>query len=324
MNESNDEIRRQVSLKDYIGQYTQLKGRPGKEQKGPCPFCGGTDRFSIFKDDIGWMCRGCNPRAGDIFTFVMRMHNCDFKEARNILGYGTEKRNIPTPTRTQPKKEMKELEFNTEEWQAKNKGIIKAAVNAIKGSATWDYLEARGIDDEAIKAFALGHKRMKSKDLGEYDCLVIPWILKDKRVTMTKYRRLVADQKMRYFTESGSTPVLFGSHLATGKDIVIMVEGELNCISVWMAASDLADILSVGGDSLVEQMVDCAKGYDHRSYWVDSEEKARKIQELDPTCGIVHVSYANGHDHGGDANEILQHFGLIPLRIVITSLLNRT
>ena len=320
MSESNDEIRRQVSLIQYIGQYTTLKGRPGKEHYGPCPFCDGDDRFRIFKDDRGWICRGCNRRQGDIFTFVMRMHNCDFKEARNILGYGTEKRNIPTPTRKQPQKEMKELEFKTEEWQTKNKAIIKAAANAIKGSATWQYLEDRGIDDEAIKAFALGHKRMKSKDLGEYDCLVIPWILKDKRVTMTKYRRLVADHKMRYFTESGSVPVIFGSHLAEGKDTVIMVEGELNCVSVWMAASDMADILSVGGDSLVEQMVNYAKSYPKRAYWVDEQKKADHILKLDPDA-LTYVSYPDRDDLDGDANNLLKHFGVIALRILITSLL---
>jgi hypothetical protein len=37
--------------------------RCGKELVGPCPRCGGTDRFSIQPDDGVWSCRGCPRKA---------------------------------------------------------------------------------------------------------------------------------------------------------------------------------------------------------------------------------------------------------------------
>lgn len=325
--ESNDEIRGAISIADYAGRYTQLKGRPGKDRSGPCPFCkAGDNRFNVFKDDKGWICRKCQfPKAGDIFTFVMRMENCDFKEARTILraylGVGQTTRKLVTPTVTQPTKEVKE-EYKTEGWQTRSKATVKAAVNAIKGSMSWDYLAARGIDDDAIKAFALGHKRMKPKEGPEYDALVIPWILKDKTLTMIKYRRLGADHKARFFTASGSTPILFGAHLAQNRDTAIIIEGELNCVSVWMAASDLADCLSVGGDSLVEQMVAAGSLYGKVLYWVDDLSKAKKIKELRPRANI-YLSQPITDDLKGDANDWLKHFGVITLRELIKRLLER-
>ena len=319
---SNDEIRDEVSLREYIGRYTELKGRAGKEQKGPCPFCGGTDRFSVFKDDRGYHCRNCERKGGDIFSFVMRQHNCDFKEARNILGYGSEKRQVPPPIKRQPEKAMKVEEYKEEEWQNRNKEIVKRAALDMRGSASWDYLHARGIDDDAIRAFRLGHKRMKPKDGPEYDALVIPWLLKGMTLTMIKYRRLVADHKARFFTASGSTPVLFGAHLTMNPDTAIVIEGELNCVSAWMAASDLADCLSVGADALVEQMVEVGKLYEKVLFWLDDESKAKKIRELNPEANI-YLSTPITDDLKGDANDWLKHFGVITLRELVISLLKR-
>lgn len=48
---------------------------------GPCPMCGGKDRFRFDnKDGFGtWICQHCS--AGDGISLVMRLNGCDFKEA---------------------------------------------------------------------------------------------------------------------------------------------------------------------------------------------------------------------------------------------------
>jgi phage/plasmid primase-like uncharacterized protein len=44
----------------------KLNGR-GPERCGPCPKCGGTDRFAINTNKQIWNCRGCQ-RGGDVIS----------------------------------------------------------------------------------------------------------------------------------------------------------------------------------------------------------------------------------------------------------------
>lgn len=50
---------------------------------GPCPSCGGKDRFRFDdKDGLGsWYCNQCEPRAGDGFALIMNVFSCDFAHA---------------------------------------------------------------------------------------------------------------------------------------------------------------------------------------------------------------------------------------------------
>lgn len=52
-------------------------------QHGPCPACGGKDRFRF--DDLEgrgtWFCNQCNPQAGDGFALIQNVFSCDFPHA---------------------------------------------------------------------------------------------------------------------------------------------------------------------------------------------------------------------------------------------------
>jgi hypothetical protein len=61
----------------------QLK-RVGKEHVGPCPRCGGHDRFSINPQKGVFNCRGCK-RGGDVIDLVMHLDNVDCLGAVEIL-----------------------------------------------------------------------------------------------------------------------------------------------------------------------------------------------------------------------------------------------
>jgi hypothetical protein len=63
------------------------------KQHGPCPTCGGKDRFR-FDDQEGkgtWFCNQCQPQAGDGFGLVQNVRGCDFPHALQLvadaLGY---------------------------------------------------------------------------------------------------------------------------------------------------------------------------------------------------------------------------------------------
>lgn len=50
------------------------------EREGPCPKCGGRDRFSINTEKQVWNCRGCD-KGGDVIGLVQHLDGCSFAEA---------------------------------------------------------------------------------------------------------------------------------------------------------------------------------------------------------------------------------------------------
>jgi len=68
---------------EIAGRGIKLNGR-GPERYGPCPKCGGTDRFAINTSQQVWNCRGCQ-RGGDVITLVKHLDRCDFTTALETL-----------------------------------------------------------------------------------------------------------------------------------------------------------------------------------------------------------------------------------------------
>lgn len=83
-----------MMLRDILAIYQGLGHMPqfktAGEYAGPCPECGGRDRFVIFvnqgKDGLGrFWCRGCG-RGGDAVQFLREFLNMGFREACRELG----------------------------------------------------------------------------------------------------------------------------------------------------------------------------------------------------------------------------------------------
>jgi phage/plasmid primase-like uncharacterized protein len=71
---------RAVRIEDEIARRgIKLNGR-GPERCGPCPKCGGTDRFAINTSKQIWNCRGC-LRGGDVICLVQNLDGCTFGAA---------------------------------------------------------------------------------------------------------------------------------------------------------------------------------------------------------------------------------------------------
>jgi phage/plasmid primase-like uncharacterized protein len=58
--------------------------RQGRELVGPCPVCGGTDRFAVNIQKQVWNCRGCD-KGGDVIALVQRLDGSDFLRAVETL-----------------------------------------------------------------------------------------------------------------------------------------------------------------------------------------------------------------------------------------------
>lgn len=77
-----DEIKSQYSMRDIVEQYGF---HPNRNSFISCPFHPGdhSPSMKIYKKDFH--CHACGAN-GDIFTFIQRMHNYDFKTAFYSLG----------------------------------------------------------------------------------------------------------------------------------------------------------------------------------------------------------------------------------------------
>jgi CHC2 zinc finger len=74
---------RAVRIEDEIARRgIILRGK--NERCGPCPVCGGDDRFSINVSKQVFNCRGCNV-GGDVIALVQHLDGCDFITAATTL-----------------------------------------------------------------------------------------------------------------------------------------------------------------------------------------------------------------------------------------------
>jgi hypothetical protein len=70
-----------------IGTFARARGltlRGTGEMVGPCPDCGGSDRFAINTRKQVFNCRGCGA-GGDVIALAELVFHCDFREACRVL-----------------------------------------------------------------------------------------------------------------------------------------------------------------------------------------------------------------------------------------------
>ena len=117
---SVDEIREQA-----CGHWLSILSRlaihvpPSPMKHGPCPACGGTDRFRFDdKDGRGtWFCSRCRPQFGDGFDLVMNVQGCNFPEALLLVADALSEH--PTcPAMTTPKPARSNGTSHVNIWEA--------------------------------------------------------------------------------------------------------------------------------------------------------------------------------------------------------------
>ena len=75
------------SILDFIPA-GQMKPKGPHEFAGPCPLCGGEDRFIVWPDRPrgAYLCRGCDPQGGDGIQFLRKYMGMSYAEACAALG----------------------------------------------------------------------------------------------------------------------------------------------------------------------------------------------------------------------------------------------
>jgi hypothetical protein len=118
------------------------------ERVGPCPVCGGRDRFSINTKKQLWHCRGC-AKGGDVVDLVQHLDGVGFKSAVATLG-GDETRPIrPAPKATAPQDDAANTARALALWNE---------ASEVNGTLAEEYLRRRHLalpeDDHALRFFS--------------------------------------------------------------------------------------------------------------------------------------------------------------------------
>ena len=107
-----------VATAERLG--VSLKRATATEWVGPCPKCGGRDRFAVNRKQQVWNCRGCAKGGADALSPVMHLRGCNFREAVDFLTDGRSMRvsqarpKLPEP---KPKDEGDNRERALELWR---------------------------------------------------------------------------------------------------------------------------------------------------------------------------------------------------------------
>ena len=163
MEDAKEEIRARLAVEDVVGQYIELK-RAGRNFKGHSPW--GTDRtpsFMVSPDKGIWHDFSSN-KGGDIFTFVMEMEGCTFREALEKLARqaGVELKRYSSDDKKQAERKQRIrdcLELATKYFQyclTKNKSVMQYV------------FYKRNLNKKTVETFRIGYAPKSGRALVDF------------------------------------------------------------------------------------------------------------------------------------------------------------
>lgn len=226
----------------------KVSGSGGGEYAGPCPFCGGRDRFRVQpsnKEGGRWYCRHCGGgKWNDACDYIMRRNSVTFPEAKRLLDGDSPF--APITRKPQPEQAPQhQAEYDTEVWAARAMeftAYCEGMLLSDAGFPTVDWLaDDRGIATEVICRARLGYNPKDIWDAPERwgypkshekiylsHGLVIPNI-DTAGIHAIKIRRGEADKK--YTQVKGSGVWMYGGWTCSEETLVgLMFESELDAL----------------------------------------------------------------------------------------------
>jgi len=287
---------------------------PGLHGRWHCPWCqadgGNSLPFSV--NGKFWHCFGCN-KSGDAIGWMTGYHRLQFTEACQRLGggndYQTAARPAPKPRQLTPPalpSDEKQKLWWSWVWDF-HECLISPA-----GQPGQDYLNGRGLHVGTWSAYSLGYTVYNGRQ-----AISIPW-MGDDMITGIKYRFL-DDAKPKYKYTTGSKCILFGLQNVFPAPVLVLVEGEINCMSICQAASLEKGALGLTAASFGAQIPSAsekpvlkalAAKFERVFVWTDEISKSKAIVTALDRPARALLSPKRG-DEKFDANAMLQA-GLLP------------
>jgi phage/plasmid primase-like uncharacterized protein len=133
-----------IAIEDEIARRGIRLAGKGKDRCGPCPMCGGRDRFSINIVKQVFNCRGCKA-AGDVIDMVCWLDRCEVSEAcETLTGKGRpaelQKRPVVRPAPIL----VSDTQIDAETRQ--RAGVLWREAVPIAGTLAEVYLAGRGLE----------------------------------------------------------------------------------------------------------------------------------------------------------------------------------
>ncbi|MBI5531060.1 MAG: DNA primase [Candidatus Doudnabacteria bacterium] len=286
-NPALQEIKDRLNIVDVISGYIPVK-KAGVNFKAACPFHHEkTPSLIISSQKQIWHCFGCGE-GGDVFGFVSKYENLDFKETLKLLA---DKAGVKLPEyRPQDKAlvDEKELLSRINNFAARYYHEVLTASPA--GKEALDYLHARGLNDITIKNWQIGfapdefhflEKALLKKNVALNDLVKAGVSAKNERGQIyDRFRGRITFPIFNYFGEvvgftarilhnesngakyinSPETAIYnksktlfalnFAKEAIRKKDEVVIVEGQMDCISSHQAGFNNA--VASSGTALTE------------------------------------------------------------------------
>jgi phage/plasmid primase-like uncharacterized protein len=312
---------KRASLISLSERYTQLRKISTGEWAGPCPKCGGENRFHAKED--WFFCRQCNPNGGDTIEFVRWMQpGLSFVDAVAQLTGGT----LPTATQRLPERTKAPAQVTQPDWRRKTTVMLQAAQERLleaDGEPARQYLISRGLEPRTWLHYGLGYRADVSVPGTEgkvkTPAICMPWYAGGKLMAV-RYRFLAPQNGNKQTAEYGSQfsgrlfggqglpewvtmPIGDGNKSVQSLCTLVICEGEINAMSIWQAAGDTnVHVLSLGSESakLNSAMIGFAKRYGTVIVWADRAEVARNLQAEIPAANSI------TSPNGKDANDLLR------------------
>jgi len=148
-----DELRGRLALSAVVGKHLRLV-RAGREYKAPCPFHNEKTPSFTVNDQKGFFhCFGCGAH-GDVIGFVMRYHHLSFPEAVEQLAGEA---GLAVPQDTPEERHQHDRQKTLYEVVEQATRWFEQQLTLPPGREALDYLQRRGLGDEAIARFRLGY-----------------------------------------------------------------------------------------------------------------------------------------------------------------------
>ena len=190
------------SILDYVPTRLRWKAHTnGGEHAGPCPWCGGRDRFRVWPnsgEQGRYWCRQCG-RSGNTITLLRDLRGISYEAARLELegaGYHTRpaasKSALPISQHaTNNNKGV--LQPPTKSWRSRAWALTEESITLLwsnQGKRARSWLKARGLTDRTMHFASLGYnpqdRREPARRWGldqEHDVYIprgitIPWMIK--------------------------------------------------------------------------------------------------------------------------------------------------
>lgn len=339
VDEEQIDAAKRVDMLTLAESYTQLRRKTAAgEYEGPCPRCGGSDRFVVNDRERWWFCRQCHPKRGDSIEFVRwQQPGLSFVDAVSHLVGGAVTKAV---TKREPERRGAmsgaAIKPQPAEWREKAEPIAAEAharLWANEGEPAQAYLLSRGLEPHTWLQYGLGYRSDAplpgTKGQQRAPALVIPWrsrvgvyALRYRFLKMQSYTDVEGKERSeKLVAETGSQ---FAGKLYGGQALpewvsmsapegyeygvqklctLLIVEGEINAMSCWQVASEThLHVLSLGSEGQVipAAALPLIRRYGRVLVWADKERIAQGLMGVLP--GAVGI-----HSPGGkDANDLLQ------------------